>query len=148
MKKRFIHLQPPPPPVIDEAAAAFDTEKMITLINCDDFYVRMFNRSGEKKFVRVSSLPRKKKQVQIKIPHEEFILFDKNGAEKCVIIFPWLRYLSNKYFEETNKGNEFDVLWVANLHCQITYLKSSKSIWIYTLGFALVYLSILIYLIS
>ena len=120
---------------IDHTSEAFELDKLINLYNCNGLYVRMFNKSGQKKFMEVSKLPRDGWWVPIATKHEEFSLYDKNGAEQCVVIFPWHRYLANKNFDEKNQENLFNVEWVGNLECNITYLKKSYSTLLYILVF-------------
>ena len=122
---------------LDDASVAFDSEKSVKLYNCNGFYVRMFNKSGEKKYMKVSALPHSGWWIPVKTKNTEFSLYDQNGAEKCVIMFPWHRYLANENFEESNQKNLFNVEWVGNLECKITYMKRSYSLWIYSSGFLL-----------
>ena len=120
---------------IDDTSVAFESDKHIKLYNCNGFYVRMFNKSGKKKFTKVSTLPHSGWWIPITTRNTEFSLYDKNGVEKCIVIFPWHRYLKNKNFDEDNQNNLFKVEWVGNLECKISYLKKSYSIWFYTIGF-------------
>ena len=122
---------------LDDSSVAFDSEKSVTLYNCNGFYVRMFNKIGKKKYMKVSALSHSGWCIPVKTKNTEFSLYNKNGAEKCVIMFPCYRYLTNKNFEENNRKNLFNVEWMGNLECKITYTKKSYSIWIYTFVFLL-----------
>ena len=73
---------------LDDASVALDSEKSVRLYNCSGFYVRMFNRSGQKKYVKASVIPHSGWWIPVKTKNTEFSLYDKNGAEKCVIMFP------------------------------------------------------------
>lgn len=119
----------------DDISTAFESDKTVKLYNCQNFYVRMFNKAGDKRYTKVSELPSSGWWVPVTTRNEEFSLYDKNGAEKCVVIFPWHRYLKNKHFDDDNKDKKFKVEWVGNLECHITYLKRSFEIWLYSCVF-------------
>ena len=109
----------------------FDNDKNIQLNNCENFYVRMFSKSGERRFVAVSKLPHANHRVYISTKNQEFSLYDSKGREKCVIFFPKGRYLSNNSFAERNTENFFGIEWQGDFDCTVTYLKKSYKNWIF-----------------
>jgi len=110
--------------------SAFGSEKKIMLYNCGQFHVRMFTKTGKKRFTKVSQLPRRNGYASLTTQNQEFSLYDKEGREMCVVIFPQSRYLANQNFEEKNSENLFEIEWTSDMACTITYTKKSYTMWI------------------